>query len=101
MGKKKFNKEDDRYQKMFNENKELKRELSIAKNQIERSKKPCSCERPPKKEKAKEPDLIVEKSEICEKCGLEMAVVEYSKIGESWFFLRCPAKHRTHGKKMP
>lgn len=107
MGKEKFDKEKDRYQKLFNENKELKKRNNFLEHELERSKKSCDCQKVEKEDKKQEKN--VKKQELntrsnggdCPKCSSVMIRVDYSKMGDPWVLIRCTnpdCKHRTNEK---
>ncbi len=109
MGKRTVSEKDRaNYQKLFNENKELRHELAKITNQLARSKRPCKCEKPskePKEEKKsnKKQEVVLDEptTQKCPTCGDQMFKVEYTKMGEDWCFFQCvkDKKHRTTGKK--
>ena len=112
MGKENYNKEKDKYQKIFNENKQLKHDVARLKSEIERAKKPCKCQKPEKEYpmpiRQDKPQKRVEAvREIsggsCPLCSGVTIKAEYTRQGEEWALVRCTepnCKYRTNGKKV-
>jgi len=97
---KKGDKEYDKLQKFFHENKKLKEEIARLEAIMKRVDKgsclKCSEEKvPKKKEKPK-------KTNPCVKCpDGSLAILEYSKGSESWGFEKCDnCSYRSVGKKL-
>ena len=102
MGKKNFDVERDKYQKIFKENKELKQALAIAKSELERAKKPCKCQKPEKeyspptrqeRPQEKIPKRVEAVQEIangdCPVCSGITIKAEYTKMGIHMVLTRC------------